>query len=554
MSTTGQYGRYSDEEQKPTSIEDQLRNCERLAAREGLTIAPHLRFADRAVTGKAEGTAKRTGYRRLLDAIEAGECTVVIADELSRLTRAYGDGARLVELVESTGVRIITCDGIDTAREGWKLVFMFKLMTAAQEVENTSSRTRRGMLGALHRGKQIAPTPYGYIRHREMAPGGKECTTWSIDEKKATVVRDIFRLRRQGYSHANIGRWLKERGILPPRPHRCKGEPYWRVGTVVRILSNPIYRGTFIWNNSSTAKAEAKKKRKTLTPVAFEREDLRIVSDDLWYTCNERRPTESGEPERAASGGGKHVLSGLVRCGDCKAVLSVGGGPKSFSLHCPQCEPAVRIGGRSNWIGYSSVSAAMHALEFALRQLFTGEVRDEFHQRLRDRLLSGPAQEERELRERVRGLEGKVARLKTLIANPDLGPELFEADLVRANEELRVASTRLNKLQGLALKLTQEVVDAQVGADPLRLLHDVLYGEVQPFLVRATLRRLLATFELVRRPARGCSVFRIVFVPGVSVAELTQTPVVDSSSFGFEVTASTTNRRPAEWMVTATRL
>ena len=112
---TGAYGRYSTDEQRPTSIEDQFRNCNTVAARENLTIDERLRFSDEAITGKAEGTAKRGGYRRLLDAIEAGECTVLIADELSRITRHYSEGARLIDIVETTGLRVITGDKIGRA-------------------------------------------------------------------------------------------------------------------------------------------------------------------------------------------------------------------------------------------------------------------------------------------------------------------------------------------------------------------------------------------------------------------------------------------------------
>jgi site-specific DNA recombinase len=244
MPTAG-YGRYStDEKQSATSIEDQFRNCDTIAARAGLTIEERLRFSDHAITGKAEGTAKRAGYLRLLDAIDAGECTVLIADELSRLTRAYGEGARLMELVDSVGLRVITGDGIDTDRDGWRVMWIIKLMSAAQEVENTSSRTSRGMIGALYRGFQIAGAPYGYRSLREKIPDSKLTgARWFIHDGEAEVVRRIFRMRREGVSHVNIAAALKADGILTPRHLSCKGEAYWRGGTVHRLLETRFTGG-----------------------------------------------------------------------------------------------------------------------------------------------------------------------------------------------------------------------------------------------------------------------------------------------------------------------
>ena len=90
--------------------------------------------------------------------------------------------------------------------------------------------------------------------------------------------------------------------------------------------------------------------------------------------------------------------------------------------------------------------------------------------------------------------------------------------------------------------------------EPLAMLHAILNGELEVYKVHATLRRLLARFDLVARPRSGCSVFRIGFIPGVALAELTGTPVIDSSTITFEVTVSTVKRRPVEWTVSGHRV
>ncbi len=197
------YARYSTDEQRATSIDDQLRRCRELAARHGLSVEDALVFSDSAVTGTSKGDAKRKGYRRLLDAIEARACDVVIADEVSRLTRSTAEGGRLIELVENTGVRFLTFDGIDTHQESWKLLWLFKLTSATQEVDAAAFRTRRGMLGQLERGYQVAQAPYGYRPLKHFTPGGRMLgTTWVIEPTNQS-------------RHCGVGRWI-DRGRFCP--------------------------------------------------------------------------------------------------------------------------------------------------------------------------------------------------------------------------------------------------------------------------------------------------------------------------------------------------
>lgn len=551
---TAAYGRYSSDEQRPTSIDDQLRRCRELAEREGLTISPRLEFCDSAVSGLLKGRAKRLAFRRLVDAIEARECDVVVADEASRLARELDEGALLMRFVDEMGVRFITADGIDTSREGWRTLWTFKLMQARLEVESTGSRTTRGMVGQLERGYQIAQTPYGYRPVHDIAESGRvRGTRWTVHEPEAAVVRQMYQWRHGGLSAAGIAARLQQANVLPPGASRKGGKPYWRAASVYRVLANTVYRGAFVWNGSSFVKARAAKRRKTVHEQVYQRPELRLVSDEVWYACNP--PAQPGAPRRdcAPRGGGKHLFAGLVRCSECGASLAVGGG-KSLSLSCPQCESAVRVGAKSNWLGYSSVAAARAALDWVLLQVFTGPVLDEFRRRLEARLREGPAQEEREAKARLVDLEAVIQRLKMLMANPKLDPAVFEQDMEVATSERRVLQARLEKLRQNQRRLTPEVLAIQQAVDPLALLRQLLTGDGEVYQVRATLRRLLHCFVFIARPRRGESVFRIGLQPGVYVAEVSDTAVIDQGVVEFEVTASTTGRRPVQWILSGHRV
>ena len=58
------YARYSDEKQRETSIEDQIRRCQELGKQHSLNMNDVLVFSDAAITGRAEGDEKREGFKR----------------------------------------------------------------------------------------------------------------------------------------------------------------------------------------------------------------------------------------------------------------------------------------------------------------------------------------------------------------------------------------------------------------------------------------------------------------------------------------------------------
>ena len=97
------YARFSTELQRQESIDDQIRQCERVARTQGFEVVA--RFADRGISG---GTADRPGYQSLLTAARDGAFEVVVAEDLSRLWRSRAEfGTRSAEL-EDLNVHLVT--------------------------------------------------------------------------------------------------------------------------------------------------------------------------------------------------------------------------------------------------------------------------------------------------------------------------------------------------------------------------------------------------------------------------------------------------------------
>lgn len=61
------YVRYSDDQQRATSLDDQMRRCKETALKNGISLEQVKIYQDVAITGKFEGEAKRKGLRQLLE-------------------------------------------------------------------------------------------------------------------------------------------------------------------------------------------------------------------------------------------------------------------------------------------------------------------------------------------------------------------------------------------------------------------------------------------------------------------------------------------------------
>lgn len=546
MRTAAIYARYSTDEQSPTSIEDQVRQCRKLAAEKGFEVEDQWVFSDAAISGGTKGSAKRAAFTQVLDAAEAREIDVLFADEVSRVARNQLDGAKICDLVERTGLRIVTGDGIDSqADRNWQFLWAFKLMVAVQQNQSTATEVIRGMLGQLGRGYMIAKAPFGYVPERITGPDGRRLgTLWKPDEAKAAIVVNMYGWRYEGQSLLKIAKRLNNENIPSPGQSRRKTPTYWRPATVVQTLGNTAYKGVFVWNGSSHTKAIAKRRRETVVTVPFDRPELRLVSDEVWAACN---PSEGTERIR---GGGKHALSGVVRCGHCNAKLSIGGNKKSLTAYCPQCAQAKSVNEGTDFVGYTSVKAVQSALRWGLEQAFTGPAQAEFHERLRARLTLGPAQELAEVEKKLLELTATMNRLKRLVADPRTPEEWLREQLVEAGGEMEAKQRQLKALKERSRLITREVVELQAGLDPLPYLIRLLDGEPAAFKVRAVLQRLITRFRFVGKKRRGHSEFELEFKPGVLVAELSETALVDATRIAFRIEVVTTSKDWGTWNVT----
>jgi site-specific DNA recombinase len=97
------YARYSSDNQREASIEDQVRECRAFIERQGWTLQQT--YSDRALSG---ASMLRPRYQRLLADARDGQFDVVVAEALDRLSRDQEDVAALHKRLSFAAIRIVT--------------------------------------------------------------------------------------------------------------------------------------------------------------------------------------------------------------------------------------------------------------------------------------------------------------------------------------------------------------------------------------------------------------------------------------------------------------
>ncbi len=342
-------------DQREASLEDQLRECEELCAREGFTVVA--RETDFGMSGESK---ERPGYQRVLQAIERGDAEVIVAHELSRLWRSPAEQAVQLEQFEFRGRHVVTSD-FDNRRSGSEFLAAVKGAQSKSELRQLASRVHRTHKGLALAGRSTGGRTYGYksepiLDSRRTDAYGRPLVigaTRVIDPAAAEVVRRIFTIYADGMSPRRIAAQLNHEGVPSPgaawQRKTRRTDAKWLASAIhgdpkrnSGILNCTTYVGRVTWNLRQMKKRPGTSKRvafkRTAADVIVREEpSLRIISDELWQRVKDRQAKQAHELGQRVIGGlrkhrpgggrpSKYMLSGLLKCEACRAgfVLSNG--------------------------------------------------------------------------------------------------------------------------------------------------------------------------------------------------------------------------------------
>ena len=357
------YARYSSENQKDSSIDQQVRLLRDRAAIEGWEIVAS--YEDKAFTGS---NMMRPGLQQMLAAAQAGMFEAVLTESIDRLSRDQEDIAYMHKRFRHRGQRMITL----MEGEISELHVGLKGTMSALYIKDLARRTHRGLQQKALQGESAGGKSYGYdIEMRHDAKGNRVGGERRINEGEAAVVRRIFEEYAKGKSPRKIAFELNAEGITPQRGSE------WNQSTILGnrrrgtgIINNELYIGQQIWGKQSfsrdpdTGRTNGRLNDES-TWVRADVPHLRIISDDLWRKVKARQKALDEKGNHTAQRRPRKLFSFLIKCGEC------GGGVAKVSATQYGCASARNSGTCTNRLTISETKLETAILGTLQERLMT---------------------------------------------------------------------------------------------------------------------------------------------------------------------------------------
>jgi len=475
------------------TIQSQLRALRDFAAARGWEVVGE--YIDDGRSAKAGRLDRRDGFARLIADAAAGAFEVVAVFDLDRLTRSedIAERGQILGAFQRAGVQVaIATSGqvLDLSSSMGDLFSGLQTFFAAEDNRKRSERTKAGKRRAAAEGRKPGgPTPFGYRFSRD---GG-----WSIDEREAALVRELFARVAGGESCRSLDEDVAERGFVGGRGGA------WPRGRVLKIIKSGAYRGSWGGHLAVTV------------PAIVTEEEWHAAQRQLAILCTgwlTRTPTV-------------HLLAGIAECARCGAAIRVrshaGRSPTTYVCAARVRRPAVTERCRARHHRAAEVDAALW------NQLRTYILRPDLLERAvadavaaasadaatwQDDLRAAKAALKRSQRAEElilarfrRGLVSEAA-LDTELAAAARERTLLENQVAAAVRAGEAASRHANRATdfGAAIGEVREMVETASQEERKELVRALLGG--RPILVGDdAIRASVAIVSSARRPA-ACSV------------------------------------------------
>ena len=347
------YARFSSDNQREQSIDDQVRVCREYALRNDISILEGHVYFDEAKSGSLRD---RPGLEAMKKAAEMKLFDVVLIDDSSRLSRDNQYFNTLLCLFQYWGVGLISVsDGLNSKEDHAKVAYQFRGIFNELYLSDLRKKTHRGQMGQIIRGYTIGGLGYGYksvpVGETKYDKKGRLRAVGfnaQIIPEESEIIRRIFKDFVEGRAITAIAKEMNKEKV----PTRKSMKGGWNVSTISRILKNEKYTGKFIWNSCTSVKEPMTGKRKRIERpkeewVIQEKPEMRIISDDIWkaavvrwedivktYPTGKGKPGFSVQQQSRVKTNPNHLLSGSLKCGCCGGSIALVSGKGSGYYGC----------------------------------------------------------------------------------------------------------------------------------------------------------------------------------------------------------------------------
>ena len=177
----------------------------------------------------AKDIEHRPAFQRMLEDVRNNNVNVIVSYKLDRLTRSVRDLEILISELEKYDCTLeCAMDDINTSTANGRFFVRMLTVLSQLEIERVSERTKFGMVGAIKDGHIPIRKTLGFMRDNKKLV---------INPAESEIVERIFDLYLKGNSYQKIANILNKDNALNKK---------WLDTTILKILSNPLYKGDFI--------------------------------------------------------------------------------------------------------------------------------------------------------------------------------------------------------------------------------------------------------------------------------------------------------------------
>lgn len=476
---------------------------------------------------------KRPGFTRALEAIDQGQVAAIYVEDLTRLSRDERtiDQMLIADVCERAGTLIFMGGSwYDMRDAGQRQSYKYQAVGAAEYWRMHLSKLQQARRQKAQAGKAATIIPRGYKMKRDVGPRDPERDRLIPDEPDAGFIRSLAAAVLEAGSFRAF--------YLAHKPLTWPDGQAVAFSTMLRILTKPVYRGTYTWGDITVPNSHE--------PLITAEQAARIdAMRALNGATNRGRPAESGG-----------VLSGLLFCGQCGRKLTSYKNSRGHAYRCHVQLPYLESD-RSNYHMAINVEAADRV------------VLAELWQRLQSGLIEGAIARLREAKAQTadvidlndrgrRALQRKVDGLVRTLSDPDLTPAARKPLMLALDE----ATRNLEHLERQVTPTTH--TDAEI-ASYQSLLSDpeffvMLPGawEDEPIQWRrGFLRRFVRRVEL-RKGKAGIMTFSVEWVDGLATEHTHQgrAPISEEELAVIRAALASTEcppKRQAAWVAQVLR-
>ena len=264
-------------------------------------------YADEGISGTSED--KRIEFKRMIADCRKGKIDRIYTKSISRFSRNTRDCLKNIRELKSLGISVyFEKENIDTAQISDELMITIMGGLAQEESTSIGQNVAWGIRKKMRDGTmKYANAPYGYRKDPETGD-------IVIDEKTATVVREIFEMYLNGMGCRGIAEELNKRSIEPPAGQM------WRQNRIGEMLSSVNYIGDSLWQKRYCTGVPAREKRNNgERDMYYVEGDHEAIIDEATFEKVQKILESHRRPKSPPQ---KKIFTGKIKCGCCGGSYS----------------------------------------------------------------------------------------------------------------------------------------------------------------------------------------------------------------------------------------